>query len=365
MDHGHPANPLNEIALETPSTVIIIAYQKGAGLTLIYNLQVVRAIAAVGVVIFHIDYRFVPQVHTDFLGVATFFVLSGFLMCYITKDEADGFFVSRLVRIVPLYWLCTLVRLGILYGPRLPDPTVLAEQWPVVLRSLFFMPSDEPPFVGVGWTLNFEMYFYLLFAGALLISRRFAPPIVAAVIVAVFIAHSELPGSFVLHYYSHAYIINFLGGIVVFYLWRSLPERLPRLPIGILAASLLVFSYAVQIPGLLSGNWAYALPTLIVGSMLLLAKVGIDLKWRPVVLLGDASYALYLTHTLFMGCIRRIAPHALDLGKSETVWFAALLTMCIALGIAVHLLIEKPMLRFIRAKIASYGERKILVRASA
>jgi exopolysaccharide production protein ExoZ len=321
--------------------------------------------AAVGVVIFHVDYHFVPQVHTDFLGVATFFVLSGFLMCYITRDKADGFLINRLVRIVPLYWLCTFARLGILFGLQLFDPAVWAEQWPVVFHSLLFLPSNEPPFVGVGWTLNFEIYFYMLFAGALVISRRLAPPIVAAVIAAVFIADSEVPGNFLLHYYSHDYISYFLGGIALFYLWRSVPEWLPRIPIAILAAGVLVSSYVVQVPAPLSGKWAHALPMLIVGSMLLLARVGVDIKWRPVVLLGDASYALYLTHTLFMGCIRRIAPQVLDLGKSETVWFVALVTLCIASGFAVHLMIEKPMLRFIRAKIAAYSERKISVRASA
>jgi peptidoglycan/LPS O-acetylase OafA/YrhL len=93
----------------------------------------------------------------------------------------------------------------------------------------------------------------------------------------------------------------------------------------------------------LSGKWAYALPMPIVGARLILARVGDDMKWRPAVPLDDASYAPYLTHTFFMGCKRRIAPQVLDLGKSETIWFVGLGAMCIALGIVVHLLIEKPL----------------------
>jgi hypothetical protein len=57
-----------------------------------------------------------------------------------------------------------------------------------------------------------------------LISRCFAPSIVIAVIVGVFIVDSEVLGTVLLHYYSHDYISYFLGGVVLFYLLRSVPE---------------------------------------------------------------------------------------------------------------------------------------------
>jgi exopolysaccharide production protein ExoZ len=326
---------------------------------------VLRAIAAIGVVIYHIDYRFVSDVHTDFLGVATFFVLSGFIMCYVTKDDAEGFLTHRIVRIVPLYWLCILARFAILYGPHLFDPAVWLDQVPLILRSMFFVPSDEPPFVAVGWTLNFEMYFYAVFAAALLISRRFAPVIVTAVILAVFAADRAVPGTFLLHFYAHSYIGHFLSGIALFYLWRITPDRLPKLPTAIAAIAILIFAYAILVKTPSPGQWAYVLPAIIVGSMLLMARAGVDIKWRPLVILGDASYAIYLTHTLVMGVIRRISPRVLDLGKSEITWCLALLALCVVLGVAVHLVIEKPMLRFIRSQIAAHKRGRVAVQASA
>ena len=322
---------------------------------MIYNLQILRAVAALGVVIYHIDYHFVAGVHTDFLGVATFFAISGFIMCFITRDEAEGFLISRIIRIVPLYWLCTFARLAVLYRQELLDLSFWADNAALIVRSLFFLPSEEQPLVAVGWTLNFEIYFYVVFATALWFSRRFAPLIASAIILGVFAIDSVAPGMFVTHYYSHMYVHFFLGGIALFYVWRLTSGRLPKLPTAIICVAVLIFSYAIQIAMPAPGNWTFALPVMIVGSMLLMAGAGVDLNWRPLTLLGDASYALYLIHTLVLGSIKRVAPNVLELGKSEAVWFVGLLLLCVAVGLIVHRVIEKPMLRFIRSLMASRG----------
>jgi exopolysaccharide production protein ExoZ len=311
--------------------------------SLIFNLQIVRALAAIGVVIYHIDYHFVEGVHTDFLGVATFFVLSGFIMCYITKDEADSFLSKRLIRIVPLYWLVTFLRVAILNG------------WNDVgsiVRSLLFLPSDQPPLVGVGWTLNFEIYFYVIFAVAVWIRRAYAPLIAAGILLAVMQINVMEPGNFLARYYSHDYIRFFLGGIALFYVWRLLPLRmLPKGPSAVLGVAIVTMCYAVQTGTEDLANWRSTLPVLIVGTALLMERAGADLKFRPLVLLGDSSYALYLTHTLFMGSIRRIFPDALELARTNVVWFIGMLMLCIIVGIGVHLIIEKPILRLLQERL--------------
>ena len=80
----------------------------GPGTAVISNLHVLRGLAALGVVIYHTDFRLPGARHTDFSGVAIFFVLSGFLMTYITRESAAGFMTARLTRIVPLYWIATV-----------------------------------------------------------------------------------------------------------------------------------------------------------------------------------------------------------------------------------------------------------------
>ena len=291
-------------------------------------------------VIYHIDYRFVEGVHTDFLGVATFFVMSGFIMCFITKDAADGFLLNRLIRIAPIYWLLTLARVDILHG---------WDDGGAIIHSLLFLPSDQPPLLGVGWTLNLEIYFYVIFAVALLISRALAPLITAVVLLTVMSINAVEPEIFLTRYYSHSYISFFLGGIALFYLWGLLPARvLHRIPTAWLGIIIVTTCYAVQVATADLGHWGSVIPIAIVGSALFMERAGADLNWRPLVLLGNSSYAIYLTHTLVMGSIRRIFPNVLELSRTNTVWFLAMLALCVLIGLVVHLAVEKPMLRIMR-----------------
>jgi peptidoglycan/LPS O-acetylase OafA/YrhL len=68
-----------------------------------------------------------------------------------------------------------------------------------LLSDLFFIPRLDSsgaviyPVLSVGWTLSLEMYFYLLFAGALQINRRAAPAIAAVAVFAVWLSGFYLP----------------------------------------------------------------------------------------------------------------------------------------------------------------------------
>ncbi|WP_181878017.1 acyltransferase family protein [Janthinobacterium lividum] len=128
------------------------------------------------------DWLFAPGA----AGVDLFFIISGFIMVYTTRDN-DGSFqyfysymVKRISRIVPVYMVLTLIYwtamliasdvVGSEFGYGLKD----------VIKSLLFYPlnvvSGEPPNLGAavlypGWTLNYEMYFYLVFGASLLFRK--------------------------------------------------------------------------------------------------------------------------------------------------------------------------------------------------
>ena len=76
------------------------------------NIQALRAYAAISVAIFHTDFIF-PHMRTfGSFGVATFFVISGYIMARISRTRVQGsssefFFRRRLLRIVPPYWFFT------------------------------------------------------------------------------------------------------------------------------------------------------------------------------------------------------------------------------------------------------------------
>jgi exopolysaccharide production protein ExoZ len=330
---------------------------------LLSNLQVLRGLAALGVVFYHTDFRLAGDWHTDFAGVSIFFVISGFIMCYITRRDADDFLAKRFVRIVPMYWLCTLALIVIGYRAGLLRPstwtttTTLATDLP---RSLLFLPSEKTPLLGVGWTLNFEIYFYLVFGLALCINRRLAPLIAAAIIYAVFSLDQRGYGGFLTHYYSHGYIRYFLAGIALFYIWTFCSPLLRGWPAIVLCATAILCFYGSQFAHPLWPDWLLAYsswtPPLVVASALFMESAG-PITWRPAILLGDASYSLYLTHTIFYEVGRRLQGWwHLPAPKESFTMMLFMVATATLIGIAVHLYVEKPLLR--KARLALSGGRK-------
>jgi exopolysaccharide production protein ExoZ len=322
----------------------------GEGKGLLFNLQFLRGLAALGVVFYHTDFRLAGDWHTDFSGVAVFFVISGFIMCFITREDADGFLAKRFIRIVPMYWLCTLVRFGLLKLSSWSANPPLVTDLP---RSLLFLPSEQLPILGVGWTLNFEVYFYLVFSLALWINRRLAPVISAVFIYTVFALDQRGYGGFLTHYYSHDYIHYFLAGIALFYLWTFGSVLFRGWPVTAICAVGIVFFFGSQFVRPLWPDWLLAyywwLPPFVVAWALFMESSGASITWKPVVLLGDASYSLYLTHTIFFG-ISRVLLDALHMPPPNESVAVVLFEVVAAtlVGIAVHLYVEKPFLRKVR-----------------
>jgi exopolysaccharide production protein ExoZ len=333
---------------------------------MIGNLQLLRGIAALGVVFYHTDFRLAGGYHTDFFGVSTFFVISGFIMCYVTRADASHFLERRIIRIVPLYWLLTAGVVLLRYG--------LAGNGWWVANSLLFLPSDRFPMLGVGWTLNLEMYFYAIFAAALWFSRRFAPLIAAAVIVAVFAADRVWPETFPLRIYAHVYVFNFVVGILVYYLWSGVMDFVPR-KIGIVAgAAVVVLCYLTQFDNPFWENllraypaWPYFLAPLVVAGALLLHRLGADIQWRPLIVFGDASYSLYLTHEITMHFWPSAALAPLGRPNTDVMPMLLELALCLVVGIAVHFLVERPLGRMVKNVWADWkqsGQRAALEESS-
>src|SRR5262245_61905199 len=162
------------------------------------SIQALRAIAALLVFLGHAINQVNLEVAEEFpnsygpFGVDLFFVISGFVMVYSSErlfgqpGASVKFFARRLARIVPLYWAAT----AILVWFDVPNASTKA-----VLGSLFFVPHIplEAPLLDVGWTLIFEMFFYSVFAIALLAKRRFAVVASATVFLISFVVLASGP----------------------------------------------------------------------------------------------------------------------------------------------------------------------------
>lgn len=271
---------------------------------MIGNLQILRVFAASAVVIYHCNVYFFGN-HTDFAGVAIFFALSGYLMCRI-KDKRSPceFAVERFWRIAPSYWVATAI-VGIAFQPGVP----LAH----VILTAMFIPHDSIhgvfPMLGVGWTLNMEVYFYTIFSLSILINRRFAPVIASCGIVAIYFGLPVVTDSKpLLFYYTHPYILHFVSGIAVWYLTGWLARKLDglRLPKAILPVILVCYVTVVGVG--LKGVNSTVLGLLVVSALLVTAvmsaHLGADILWRPMLTLADASYACYLLHTIVIEFLR-------------------------------------------------------------
>ena len=275
---------------------------------MLYNLQILRALAAYLVFLTHLgQYAGSVLPRPDFLafgsaGVDVFFVLSGFIMFVSTsgRDEGVGAFLTRrIARVVPVYWLVTgIIALLALAG--LKPIGVMEFRLEYLIQSLLFVPFSRggyiEPLVSVGWTLNYEMFFYAVFAGLLLVPVLANRVLAAAGIFLGLALLGRLPVSGLYWtFYTKPIVLEFAAGIGLGYAYLRLPAPAPGFPVrrvagaAFVAAGLLVLvgqvtAYALGVEGELTGFarplvWGSA-ASLVVGAMLLLERSGVTLRSR-------------------------------------------------------------------------------------
>jgi exopolysaccharide production protein ExoZ len=191
----------------------------------LFSLQYLRGVAALMVVYFHVagyvslvSGHALPLTHIGSLGVDIFFVISGAIMGITTKNGMApvSFMRKRLIRIVPLYWLITTF---IAAGSYLLGVSKYGIDH--LLASLLFIPWPNPhfaiyyPILVPGWTLNYEMMFYLIFAFVLFLPPYARLGTIAAVLAGLSIAGAMLPSSGLLSFYTNPIILEFGAGALV------------------------------------------------------------------------------------------------------------------------------------------------------
>lgn len=322
------------------------------------SIQYLRAAAALMVVFFHADgmaqeYFGFAGLQFGAAGVDIFFVISGFIMWVTTASERitpASFVANRIVRIVPLYWAMTLL----LYGGWLifRDPATLPSLGNLV-RSLLFIPFVSPrtgeiqPLLIAGWTLNFEMFFYAVFACTLLVARRYRAVVVCGVLGALvawpLLAALSSPLALT---YTSPLLIEFMIGCLlgVMYERRALPRPAIAAFVLVTGCGLLLTS------GMLSAadtgavrfvHWGLPAFLIVTGTLGLESKLK---EWRLLMLLGDASYSIYLTHGVVLSAVEGVV-FLSGWGGGNPVSGEFILAGCIAsiaAGVGVYSAVEKP-----------------------
>lgn len=335
----------------------------------LYALQTLRAVAAAFVVFVHANSTYLSKVDGASVstftfpsgesGVQLFFAISGFIIYTASINMPMGMASARLFawrrisRVVPLYWLATCiyaVKLALTTG----SPTFYE-----IGKSLFFIPygmSLMRPVLGVGWTLNYEMFFYFIFFLTL-----FSPKVWRLPAMLVFFGIVRIcgesgvfdgpNGSWPLAHLSEAFLDYFMVGMLIAYGRARLQDSDYKVELSCsatIAVSLGIF--VLGFAGLGTFGIDHGLfPVLVVSASLAVAtlegrKTADDSRrYHWLTAAGDASFSTYLTHGFVMGPIARVLNLA-HIQMPVQLFSIAMVIICSACGYIVFRLVESPML---------------------
>lgn len=356
------------------------------------DLQIVRAVAALLVVVDHsIQWTLIGMGLTradtalgffademGAIGVGAFFALSGYIMLETNRRGLDGapaalnFLIRRILRIAPIYYVGTLgafLLLTHMVGIRVTGPQLLA--------SFAFVPHyasiENPgffPVLGVGWTLNMEMFFYLLFAlflaalprgrGALLLVAVIAGIVTAGRALA---AKEVIGDQAILYFYSKLVMLLFAAGVLL----SLFKDRIRTLvqPLRILLnfysclivmlVLCLAFGLTVGKPEGLRKMFELSAALLVISAVCF----GIPMLGRvrqAFVYLGDASYSLYVFHSLFIMIVHHLWSRFG--GERHAVHFLLNVTASLCGGVACYRWIEVPFRRGLEYPVRAWLEQR-------
>jgi exopolysaccharide production protein ExoZ len=359
------------------------------------SLQLLRAIAVLLVVYCHVldlqpDHnRFGTSFQQHFfylqnfgaVGVDIFFVISGFIITtisyqYAVNNTAGYFLVKRMIRIIPVYWLVSLFPMVYHYlkTGQLVDTTA-------IIKTICFFPFFDhsffdSPILFVGWTLSFEMFFYVTIFISMLVSRKWYIRIaILLLLVVIAFNYATQAGNRLIIFFGNGIILEFLlgalAGLIFLSPFRMKPVAASFLLIAGVAALLasVIFGY-----GDISecGNawnrslslyrvvlWGLPAALLVTGAVFKekRQRVTIHSWW---IFLGDASYSIYLTHSLI---VTLLYEKWIQWGVAEKLMPDLLIVVSLLLtaaaGCIFYKLVELPLLRFLNRKVGSWSANKL------
>lgn len=338
----------------------------------IRTVEVARGIAACAVVVFH------ANATAGFIGLSTnrwasplqlgvdfFFVLSGFIIFYVHRDQigqanhALPYLWKRFVRLFPLLWLVAggwiALRALVASVPSLDQ----------IGTTLLLYPSLSEPVPVVVWTLRHEMLFYIAFCVAI-ISRLAGIALFAgwtlAVIAQMGLIAAGQPVEGVPSLLLSSFVLDFVFGAVVAVISRRhVVNSWWPLIIGVATVIILAWAmvaFSIERLGTLDYTSPGNLFVPLIGAGFALCLYGmICIESRVKIpewamLIGAASYAIYLVHTPLNSIVQHIA---VRLG--DGIGHVLIIVSGIAAGIVLHLFFEKPVARLLR-RVSPFERRE-------
>lgn len=333
------------------------------------NLQVLRAVSAIAVVLFHLTIYTLPDVlgapgllwrgfKMGYSGVEIFFVISGFVMVFIHRKDFGSpgrsfkFLKSRFVRIFPVFWLALVLTVvgRVALGQDIPSLEDL-------LKAAILIPDFSDPVISVAWSLSFELIFYIIFC-SIILNFRLGIVLVACWFLAVVVNFYLLDGHLTKSVIFSPYNLLFIFGIGAALIFDRIDFRSGSALI-LVGAAAFIFVGQSESYGLIRYNEGWR--TIFFGAAAFAIVSGvaaIDLSNRVtpprwMIALGDASYVIYLFHIPVMTVVAKVLG-AVGLGGSTLpLPLAGGFIFAVAIGVSyvVHLIVEKPLLAWLKKRL--------------
>ncbi len=348
------------------------------------SIQILRALAAIVVAIGHAQSFVGTRAESSgqtfgwsyalpwAAGVDLFFVISGFIMVYASDrlfarpGGARSFMWRRVTRIVPLYWgvmLFLFCKEALQHKP--------AQDAATLLTSIFFIPWDahntgQPrPYYELGWTLNYEMYFYAVFALFMGFARERAVALTTiALSVMVALGAMFQFSNPVLLVWTQPIVFEFAFGMGLALLTLrgvTLPDRARYALMALAAAAFSIdflhsstHPFTWITPNDFSRLVAWGVPAALLLASVTLAKRSVAAPGplaRAGAAVGDASYALYLWHPIIIATLAYAWFFiGLDRWAPPAVAVAMSVLTSIATALVIYRRAERPLTRYLQAK---------------
>jgi len=329
----------------------------------IQELDALRGVAAVAVMLYHLTYRFgelygfqTPppfQLAHGQYGVQLFFIISGFVI-FMTLNRTRrplDFVVSRISRLHPTYWAALIATFAVVSVFGLPGREFGWLPFLVNFTMLQFLIPSIPNIDGVYWTLAVELSFYFIMFAVYACNLMRRIEWIGLLWIAISVVEELTPFQdfFVVKLLNRFLILDyaylFFAGILFY---KIFTRSATKLSYGALAAC------AIASPVLTTAD---ALPAVLLSfGMFILFVMGRlrFLNARPLVFMGTISYALYVVHQN-IGYV--VLLQLRDLGISENWGIVAAAAVAIALATAITYLVEKPLIPLIRSHYSAWKER--------
>jgi peptidoglycan/LPS O-acetylase OafA/YrhL len=354
-----------------------------SGSGVLMSIQAARGIATFIVIVAHVQLYVAGKMNLPdlmpFYGVVgaavdSFFVVSGFIMVYASErlfGQPGGmriFFLRRLARILPMYWITTtfvVIYLLATYGSLEAGGAPLS----YVIASYFFVPITRPdgwgtPVHGVAWTLNYEVFFYTVFGCFIFLSRRRIVFVVSTIFIALALASlafGPFPNPW--GFWSHPLILEFALGMGLALAYRDGVRIGATAYWGLLAVATAVLLWSAWRgdffpPSANERLFIWGFPTFLIIAALVLSRTPALTGpfWRFCGFIGDTSYSIYLIHPLTITLPRLFLARTIALADAPWLYVALMMVLAFVPGILAYVYLEKPMLDYFQRKIE--GDRK-------